>query len=39
LHRLKIYLTLLLLHGFLHLYSDLEVWYLQCSMYNVKGKR
>jgi hypothetical protein len=35
LHRLNVYCILPLLYGNLHLYSDLEVWYLQCSIYNV----
>lgn len=35
LHRLNIYRILPLLHEILHLYSNLEVWYLQCSIYNV----
>jgi hypothetical protein len=35
LHKLKVYLNLLLLCGILHVSSDLEAWYLYCSIYNV----
>jgi hypothetical protein len=35
LHRIKVYLIWMLLHGILQLYSDLEVWYLQCSIHRV----